>query len=88
MKFTTGLFLSENFVFFQLFETSAQSESEGSNIEAIFLTLAHKLIRQRPMMTVTSPPALEFNENMHRASIISITRTLIEADKSDNACGC
>lgn len=75
-------------VLFQLFETSAQSESEGNNIEAIFLTLAHKLIRQRPLMTATSPPSLEFNENMHRASIISITRTLKESNDSDNACSC
>lgn len=61
---------------FQLFETSARDETECDNVEAIFLTLAHKLKNHRPMM----PPHLfptqgnGSNEALHRADVISITR--------------
>ncbi|KAH9373692.1 hypothetical protein HPB48_018663 [Haemaphysalis longicornis] len=34
-----------------LFETSAMDESESDHIEAIFMTLAHKLKNSKPMMT-------------------------------------
>uniref|UniRef100_A0A1B6F5Y9 Ras-related protein Rab-33B n=1 Tax=Cuerna arida TaxID=1464854 RepID=A0A1B6F5Y9_9HEMI len=72
-----------------LFETSAMSESEGGTIEAIFLTLAHKLIRQRPMMPVPMMASLELNENLHRANVISITRSPKQADEvSEAPCGC
>uniref|UniRef100_A0A1B6KUP7 Ras-related protein Rab-33B n=1 Tax=Graphocephala atropunctata TaxID=36148 RepID=A0A1B6KUP7_9HEMI len=72
-----------------LFETSAMSDNEGGTIEAIFLTLAHKLIRQRPMMPVPMMASLELNENLHRANVISITRSPKQADEvSDTTCGC
>ncbi|KFM72041.1 putative Ras-related protein Rab-33, partial [Stegodyphus mimosarum] len=38
-----------------LFETSAMDDSEADHVEAIFMTLAHKLKSQRPMMPVTLP---------------------------------
>lgn len=37
-----------------LFETSAMDESESDHLEAIFMTLAHKLKNSKPMMTATS----------------------------------
>ncbi|KAG8265114.1 hypothetical protein J6590_102307 [Homalodisca vitripennis] len=62
---------------------------EGGTIEAIFLTLAHKLIRQRPMMPVPMMASLELNENLHRANVISITRSPKQADEvSEAPCGC
>ncbi|GLV35572.1 hypothetical protein CBL_01278 [Carabus blaptoides fortunei] len=35
-----------------LFETSARLDSECDNVEAIFLTLAHKLKSQKPFMPI------------------------------------
>ncbi|XP_054262643.1 putative Ras-related protein Rab-33 [Macrosteles quadrilineatus] len=58
-----------------LFETSAQTDSEASNIDAIFLTLAHKLTRQRPLMAIGPSSSLENNTMLHRADIISISRS-------------
>lgn len=43
-----------------LFETSARDETECDNVEAIFLTLAHKLKNHRPMMPL---PVLQTNGN-------------------------
>ncbi|CAN8012561.1 unnamed protein product, partial [Ixodes pacificus] len=37
-----------------LFETSAMDESESDHLEAIFMTLAHKLKNSKPMMTASS----------------------------------
>ncbi|KAG8261850.1 hypothetical protein J6590_064706 [Homalodisca vitripennis] len=79
------IILVEENQFKQLFETSAMSESEGGTIEAIFLTLAHKLIRQRPMMPVPMMASLELNENLHRANVISITRSPKQADEVSEA---
>jgi Ras-related protein Rab-33B len=61
---------------FQLFETSAQDETECDNVEAIFLTLAHKIKNHRPMMPV---PPMSFhgndsNQSLSRADVISVTR--------------
>lgn len=41
-----------------LFETSAADEKEGDTINAIFMTLAHKLKNQKPLML---PPLRESN---------------------------
>ncbi|XP_071447550.1 putative Ras-related protein Rab-33 [Hetaerina americana] len=54
-----------------LFETSAKEESEGGNINGIFLTLAHKLKNQKPLM-MTNPKVP--SEHLLRADVISITR--------------
>lgn len=73
-----------------LFETSARSDTEGGNIDGIFMTLAHKLIKQRPLMPVPMVASLQFNsENLHRANVISITRSPEPAMKStDSNCWC
>lgn len=39
---------------FQLFETSARLDSQCDNVEAIFLTLAHKLKYSKPFMRRTN----------------------------------
>ncbi|XP_063229341.1 putative Ras-related protein Rab-33 [Bacillus rossius redtenbacheri] len=52
-----------------LFETSALDESECDHVDAIFMTLAHKLKNRRPMM---SPPTA--SNALHRAEIISVER--------------
>ncbi|XP_046394071.1 putative Ras-related protein Rab-33 isoform X2 [Ischnura elegans] len=52
-----------------LFETSAKEESEHGNINGIFLTLAHKLKNQKPMMMGSVP-----SEHLLRADVISVTR--------------
>ncbi|XP_067000448.1 putative Ras-related protein Rab-33 isoform X1 [Anabrus simplex] len=59
-----------------LFETSARDESECDNVEAIFLTLAHKLKNHRPMMPAPTfqTQGSNSNEGLHRADVISITR--------------
>lgn len=45
-----------------LFETSATDDSEADHVEAIFMTLAHKLKSDKPMMT----PALPRNSSTVR----------------------
>lgn len=74
----------------QLFETSAQSDTEGGNIDGIFMTLAHKLTKQRPLMPLPMVASLQFNnENLHRANVISITRSLEAPMRStDSNCSC
>lgn len=60
---------------FQLFETSAQDETECDNVEAIFLTLAHKLKNHRPFMTSPLSP-IRGNvpvEASHRADVLALT---------------
>lgn len=42
-----------NIFIFQLFETSARSDSQCDNIEGIFLTLAHKLKNQKPFLPIS-----------------------------------
>lgn len=60
------------FVFFQLFETSAKNDNDCDHVEAIFMTLAHKLKASKPMMPIDPtqfPP-----EDIHRAEVMSIGR--------------
>ncbi|PSN37655.1 putative Ras-related protein Rab-33 [Blattella germanica] len=71
----------------QLFETSARDESECDNVEAIFLTLAHKLKNRRPMM----PPPIKGsmpNEALRRADVISITRESTNASSVNDPANC
>lgn len=72
-----------------LFETSARDETECDNVEAIFLTLAHKLKNHRPMMP---PPLRQGNspsESLHRADVISITRESTNSmSENSNNCWC
>jgi Ras-related protein Rab-33B len=72
---------------FQLFETSARDDMECDNVEAIFLTLAHKLKNLRPMMPV---PAFQTHgndsdEHLSRRSVISVTS---DAGSSDDSVSC
>jgi Ras-related protein Rab-33B len=64
---------------FQLFETSARDETECDNVDAIFLTLAHKLKNHRPMMPPSTFPVNDHGSNraLHRADVLSITRESI-----------
>jgi Ras-related protein Rab-33B len=78
---------------FQLFETSARDESECDNVDAIFLTLAHKLKNHRPMMPPCTFSAHDrgSNTSLHRADVLSITResTLSGVGSSlDDAASC
>ncbi|ROT61967.1 hypothetical protein C7M84_020216 [Penaeus vannamei] len=55
-----------------LFETSAKNDNDCDHVEAIFMTLAHKLKASKPMMPIDPtqfPP-----EDIHRAEVMSIGR--------------
>jgi Ras-related protein Rab-33B len=63
-------------IWFQLFETSARDVTECDNVDAIFLTLAHKLKNHRPMMPPPKFPVSDGGSStgLHRADVLSITR--------------
>ena len=62
-----------------LFETSAKSDAENSNIEAIFLTLAHKLKSSKPMMSSDYPL-------MKRATVLSVDKEVMRSSSSNGYC--
>ncbi|CAL4065057.1 unnamed protein product, partial [Meganyctiphanes norvegica] len=70
-----------------LFETSAKDDSDCDHVEAIFMTLAHKLKAAKPMMPINPiafPP-----EEMHRAQVVSIDRVRNGEDVEQNSsCYC
>lgn len=55
-----------------LFETSAKDDREMDNVEAIFLTLAHKLKCSKPMMTQDYPL-------MKRATVLSVDKEVMRS---------
>ncbi|XP_042215632.1 ras-related protein Rab-33B-like [Homarus americanus] len=55
-----------------LFETSAKDDSDCDHVEAIFMTLAHKLKASKPMMPI-SPTQFPLDD-IHRAEVASIGR--------------
>ncbi|XP_002740749.1 putative Ras-related protein Rab-33 [Saccoglossus kowalevskii] len=58
-----------------LFETSAKDDNEVDNVSAIFMTLAHKLKSQKPMMSNDYPVLHKYgSKEMKRAKVISIGR--------------
>jgi len=63
-----------------LFETSAKQDSETDNVEAIFLTLAHKLKSQKPMMKQNYPL-------MKRATVLSVDKEVLRTS-DDSMCSC
>ena len=63
-----------------LFETSAKQDSETDNVEAIFLTLAHKLKSQKPMMKQNYPM-------MKRATVLSVDKEVLRTS-DDSMCSC
>jgi Ras-related protein Rab-33B len=80
-------------IWFQLFETSARDETECDNVDAIFLTLAHKLKNHRPMMPPPMFPVSDHGSNvgLHRADVLSITREPPPSgvgSSSDASCWC
>lgn len=72
---------------FQLFETSAKDDSDCDHVEAIFLTLAHKLKAAKPMMPIS--PSQFPDQHIHRAHIESVGRERngIEVNNSET-CYC
>lgn len=63
-----------------LFETSAKEDKECDNVEAIFLTLAHKLKCQKPMMNQDYP-------QMNRATVLSVDKEVLRS-QSEGTCSC
>ncbi|KAK8736703.1 hypothetical protein OTU49_004604 [Cherax quadricarinatus] len=55
-----------------LFETSAKDDSDCDHVEAIFMTLAHKLKASKPMMPI-SPTQFPVDD-IHRAEVASVGR--------------
>ncbi|KAI0212820.1 Ras-related protein Rab-33B [Lamellibrachia satsuma] len=73
-----------------LFETSAKDDSEVDHVEAIFLTLAHKLKNSKPMM----PPTIAgygYRPGQNRVITIEEAERRRSSSGSDSAgdgCGC
>lgn len=65
-----------------LFETSATDDSEADHVEAIFMTLAHKLKNHKPMMTPTL-----YKSNISKNSTIRIVAANDETN-DDSWCSC
>ncbi|XP_039253698.2 putative Ras-related protein Rab-33 [Styela clava] len=63
-----------------LFETSAKDDSECNNVEAIFLTLAHKLKSSKPMMGEEYP-------SVKRATVLSIDKEVLHSS-GGSGCPC
>lgn len=63
-----------------LFETSAKDDSECNNVEAIFLTLAHKLKSSKPMMGEEYP-------SVKRATVLSVDKEVVHT-AGETSCSC
>lgn len=63
-----------------LFETSASDDSEANHVEAIFMTIAHKLKNQKPMMPASLSPSYA------DTSVIQLKPDDKKAD--DKCCNC
>lgn len=63
-----------------LFETSAKDDSECNNVEAIFLTLAHKLKNSKPMMGEEYP-------SVKRATVLSVDKE-VHHSRGSSECMC
>lgn len=75
-----------------LFETSAKDDSEADHVEAIFMTLAHKLKNSKPMMPpiqirYTDDPRTKIASGLVLTEGRSIRKTPSE-DDSDRSCSC
>ncbi|XP_015905011.1 ras-related protein Rab-33B [Parasteatoda tepidariorum] len=57
-----------------LFETSATDDREAEHVDAIFMTLAHKLKSRRPMMTSSSLPRSSSNIVASRPASSSVDK--------------
>lgn len=61
-----------------LFETSASDDSEADHVEAIFMTIAHKLKNHKPMMPGSLSPSY--------ADQPSVIKLKSDDSKSDDSC--
>lgn len=64
-----------------LFETSARLDSECDNVEAIFLTLAHKLKNQKLFLPIE-------NSRKPKSEVITINKESNTADAGESSCMC
>ena len=70
-----------------LFETSAKDDSEADHVEAIFMTLAHKLKNSKPMM----PPHVGYQYIDAENKVISVGQTLVrkpQGEDKEDICAC
>lgn len=63
-----------------LFETSARDDSEADHVDAIFMTLAHKLKSSKPMMTSSLP------RSPSRSSIVNVRASDVQNSDSCSCC--
>ncbi|XP_070554001.1 putative Ras-related protein Rab-33 [Ptychodera flava] len=72
-----------------LFETSAKDDNETEHVDAIFMTLAHKLKNHRPMMSPYNPgPGKYGSQDMKRAKVIGVFREPQKQQPADSVCQC
>ena len=70
-----------------LFETSAKDDSEADHVEAIFMTLAHKLKNSKPMMS----PHVGYQYIDAENKVISVGQTLVrkpQGEDKEDICAC
>ncbi|XP_064480533.1 putative Ras-related protein Rab-33 [Ornithodoros turicata] len=67
-----------------LFETSAKDDSESDHVEAIFLTLAHKLKSSKPMM----PPPLRSHKDSPPRTVALRQQQRYNVGDADSVCAC
>ena len=66
-----------------LFETSAKDEEKANHVEAIFLTLAHKLKNSKPMMSPRTTAGSGYPNNVQ---VIAVGQMGMEDKKEGCAC--
>ena len=64
-----------------LFETSAKDDSKSNHVDAIFMTLAHKLRNSKPLM-----PSI-WQEPEHRSKVITMSR-IDDTEEKETGCPC
>jgi Ras-related protein Rab-33B len=71
-----------------VFETSAKDDAEMDHVEAIFLTLAHKLKTAKPLMPPPSHGGMSYNADSSR--VLSIDKEKAShSNKADrDSCSC
>lgn len=67
-----------------LFETSAKDDEKANHVDAIFMTLAHKLKNSKPMMPTYGS---RFGSPAHGSKVISV-RTESSTDEQSDRCSC
>ncbi|XP_054721173.1 putative Ras-related protein Rab-33 [Uloborus diversus] len=69
-----------------LFETSATDDNEADHVDAIFMTLAHKLKNHKPMMTPSS--SRSFSSRNSRPALQLDYKKYGESESDSNKFGC